>query len=146
MRLPLLAVLAGLAASPPVWEAKAQEPRAEEPRHGGVLKVFHRDSPASPSILEESSDFVTAPFMRNFTQYCNRALQPLFDRQSMETDPAARRALVWEIDRRLQEDLARPILYHNKAVTCWQPWLHGITPMMNSVYNWPQFEDVWLER
>lgn len=83
---------------------------------------------------------------RNFTQYCNKELQPLFDRQSMETDPAARRALVWEIDRKLQEDLARPILYHNKVATCWQPWLHGITPMVNSIYNWPRFEDVWLDR
>jgi len=31
-----------------------------------VLHVFHRDSPASPSILEESSDSVTAPFMAVF--------------------------------------------------------------------------------
>jgi peptide/nickel transport system substrate-binding protein len=83
---------------------------------------------------------------RNFTQYCNKDLQPLFDRQSMETDVEKRRAMVWDIDKRLQEDLARPILYHNKAATCWQPWLHGISPMVNSVYNWPRFEDVWLDR
>lgn len=83
---------------------------------------------------------------RNFTQYCNKDLEPLFERQSMETDVAKRRAMVWEIDRRLQEDLARPILYHNKVATCWQPWLHGITPMVNSIYNWPRFENVWLER
>ena len=83
---------------------------------------------------------------RNFTQYCNKNLEPLFDRQSMETDVARRRTMVWEIDRKLQEDLARPILYHNKAATCWQPWLHGITPMVNSVYNWPRFQDVWLDR
>ena len=83
---------------------------------------------------------------RNFTQYCNRELEPLFDKQSMESDVAKRRALVWEIDKKLQEDLARPILYHNKAATCWQPAVHGITPMVNSVYNWPRFEDVWLDR
>ena len=41
---------------------------------------------------------------------------------------------------------ARPILYHNKAATCWQPALHGITPMVNSVYNWPRFENAWLDR
>ena len=40
--------------------------QAQEPKHGGVLHVFHRDSPASPSILEESSDSVTAPFMAVF--------------------------------------------------------------------------------
>ncbi len=85
-------------------------------------------------------------FSRNFAQYCNKALQPLFDRQSQELDVAKRRAMVWEIDRKLQDDLARPILYHNKAATCWQRWPHDITPMVNSVYNWPRFEDVWLDR
>ncbi len=83
---------------------------------------------------------------RNFTQYCNKELEPLFDQQSMETDVAKRRAMVWDIDKKLQEDLARPILYHNKAATCWQPPVHGITPMVNSVYNWPRFEGVWLDR
>ena len=83
---------------------------------------------------------------RNFTQYCNKELEPLFDRQSAETDVAKRRQLVWEIDRRLQEDLARPIIYHNKVATCWQPYLHGFTPMENSVYNFPRLENVWLDR
>ena len=83
---------------------------------------------------------------RNFTQYCNKDLEPLFDRQSLETDVEKRRKLVWDIDRRLQEDLARPILYHNKVATCWQPYLHGYTPMVNSVYNSPRFENVWLDR
>ncbi|HEY0184195.1 MAG TPA: ABC transporter substrate-binding protein [Rhodopila sp.] len=39
---------------------------AQEPKHGGVLHLFHRDSPSSPSILEESSDSVTIPFMAVF--------------------------------------------------------------------------------
>ena len=83
---------------------------------------------------------------RNFTQYCNKELEPLFDRQSRETDVEARRKMVWEIDRKLQADLARPIIYHNKVATCWQPYLHGFTPMENSVYNFPRLENVWLDR
>ena len=83
---------------------------------------------------------------RNFTQYCNKELEPLFDRQSQETNVETRRKLVWDIDRRLQEDLARPIIYHNKAATCWQPYLHGFTPMENSVYNFPRLENVWMDR
>src|SRR4051794_951721 len=39
---------------------------AEEPKHGGTLRVFHRDSPGSASILEEASDSVTAPLMAVF--------------------------------------------------------------------------------
>ena len=83
---------------------------------------------------------------RNFTQYCNRDLQPLFDQQSQETDVEARKKLVWEIDRKLQQDMARPILYHYPAATCWHPYLKGYTPMVNSVYNSPRFEAVWLDR
>ena len=83
---------------------------------------------------------------RNFSGYCNKELEPLFDQQSSETDPDKRRKLVWEIDHRLQEDLARPIIYHHKVATCWRPELHGFTPMENSVYNFPRLENVWLDR
>lgn len=83
---------------------------------------------------------------RNFTQYCNRDLQPLFDQQSQETNVEARKKLVWDIDRKLQQDMARPILYHYPAATCWHPYLKGYTPMVNSVYNSPRFEAVWLDR
>jgi hypothetical protein len=34
--------------------------------------------------------------------------QKLFDQQSMEADQENRRRLVWEIDKRLQEDVAHP--------------------------------------
>ncbi len=48
---------------------------------------------------------------RNYTHYCNKDLQKLFDQQSQETDVAKRKKLVWEIDKKIQEDVARPILY-----------------------------------
>ena len=83
---------------------------------------------------------------RNFTQYCNRDLQSLFDQQSQETNVETRKKLVWDIDRKLQQDMARPILYHYPAATCWHPYLKGYTPMVNSVYNSPRFEGVWLDR
>ncbi len=83
---------------------------------------------------------------RNYTHYCNRDLEKLFDRQSMETDLEKRKKLVWEIDRRLQEDVARPIIYHIRAGTCWWPDVKGFTMMVNSAYNGYRFEDVWLDR
>ncbi len=83
---------------------------------------------------------------RNFTNYCNPALEKLFEAQSMETDVAKRKAMVWEIDQRLQNDVARPIILHIQAATCWQPDVHGFTPMRNSSYNGYRFEDVWLNR
>ena len=72
-------------------------------------------------------------------------LQKEFDRQSMEADPEKRRRLVWEIDKRLQEEAARPIIYHLRAATCWQPRVKGLTIMVNSQYNGWRFEDLWLD-
>ena len=83
---------------------------------------------------------------RNYTGYCNRELQKLFDQQSAEADQHKRKQLVWEIDKRLQEDVARPIIYHTRAGTCWQPQVKGLTLMVNSVYNGWRFEDVWLDK
>jgi peptide/nickel transport system substrate-binding protein len=83
---------------------------------------------------------------RNYTGYCNPELQKLFDKQSMMTDQAARKKLVWQIDKKLQEDVARPIIFHGKNATCWQPYVKGFTTMMNSVYNGWRMEDVWLDK
>jgi peptide/nickel transport system substrate-binding protein len=82
---------------------------------------------------------------RNFTGYCNKDLEKLFDRQSSEPDPVKRRALVWEIDRKLQEDVARPIIFHERRATCWWPRVHGVTIMSNSSANGWRFEDAWLD-
>ena len=48
---------------------------------------------------------------RNYTNYCNKDIEKLFGEQSAETDVAKRKKLVWEIDKKLQEDVARPIIY-----------------------------------
>ena len=77
---------------------------------------------------------------------CNPELQKLFDRQSAETNQQKRRALVWDIDKKLQEDVARPIIFHNRGGTCWQPQLKGLTLMVNSIYNGYRFEDIWLDK
>jgi peptide/nickel transport system substrate-binding protein len=82
---------------------------------------------------------------RNYTGYCNPELEKQFARQSMEADQAKRRQLVWEIDKKLQEDGARPIIYHFRLATCWQPKLKGLTIMVNSQYNGWRFEDLWLD-
>ena len=47
-------------------------------------------------------------------------------------DREKRRRIVWKIDKRLQEDGARPIIYHTCAATCTQPRLKGLTVTVNS--------------
>jgi peptide/nickel transport system substrate-binding protein len=83
---------------------------------------------------------------RNYTHYCNADLEKLFDRQSQETDLEKRKQLVRDIDQKIQNDVARPIIFHTRAATCWQPYVHGFTPMVNSSYNGYRFEDLWLDR
>jgi peptide/nickel transport system substrate-binding protein len=83
---------------------------------------------------------------RNYTGYCNKELDQLFDKQSAEADQAKRKQLVWEIDKKLQLDAARPIVMHNRAATCWQPQVKGVTLMVNSIFNGWRMEDVWLDK
>jgi peptide/nickel transport system substrate-binding protein len=53
---------------------------------------------------------------------------------------------VWEIDKKLQEEGARPIIFQTVNATCWQPQVKGLTTMVNSIYNGWRFEDVWLDK
>ena len=83
---------------------------------------------------------------RNYGGYCNKELDQQFDRQSQEADQDKRRKLVWEIDKKLQEDAARPIVMHNRGATCWQPYVKGVTLMVNSIFNGWRMEDYWLDK
>ncbi|MGB9646063.1 MAG: ABC transporter substrate-binding protein [Stellaceae bacterium] len=83
---------------------------------------------------------------RNYGGYCNQAIDELIDRQSIETDPEKRRLLVWEIERKLIEEDVRPVLFHPRAAVCNQPWVKGMTQMVNGIYNGSRFEDVWLDK
>ena len=83
---------------------------------------------------------------RNYSGYCNPELDKKFNEQSAMSDQDKRKRLVWEIDRKLQEDAARPIIFHDIFATCWQPEVKGLTTMVNSIYNGWRMEDVWLDR
>ena len=83
---------------------------------------------------------------RNYTQYCNPEIDKLIFAQSKETDLAKRKQLIWEVERRLAEEVVRPIIFHNRAATCWYPHVKGVVLHQNSIYsNW-RLEDVWLEK
>src|SRR6266550_6624995 len=83
---------------------------------------------------------------RNYTNYCNPELEKMSEQQSQESDQQKRKKLVWEIDRRLQEDAARPMIYHYRLGTCWYPRVKNITIMHNSIFNGWRFEEAWLDR
>lgn len=82
----------------------------------------------------------------NYTNYCNPAIDELINAQSRETDPVKRKAIVWDIERALIEDGARPMIYNGNVNTCWQPELKGIVRKRDSIYNDWRFEQMWLDR
>jgi hypothetical protein len=79
----------------------------------------HLDSPASISIHRGSTISTLGSMMGLFNNLI------MFDQhvkqnssQSMEADPGKRKQIVWEIEKRLAEDSARPIIYPVSAA-CW---------------------------
>jgi peptide/nickel transport system substrate-binding protein len=82
----------------------------------------------------------------NYNGYCNPEFDRLVNQQSMESDRHKRKQLVWELERKLAEDGARPIIYYNRGGICWRPQVKGLTTMVNSIYNSWRMEDVWLDK
>ena len=62
---------------------------------------------------------------RNYTGYCNPELEKLFHQQSMMTDQDAAAEAGLGDRRKLQEDGARPVIYHGQGGTCWWPHVKG---------------------
>jgi len=119
-----------------------------------VPKLMRKDFKVGLNVLGTAVDDPDVYFYqnyvcnsaRNYMGYCDANFDKMVDQQSVEADPAKRKKLAWDIDHKLQEDMARPIIYHLRAATCWQPEVKGLTMMTNSQYNGWRFEDVWLDR
>jgi peptide/nickel transport system substrate-binding protein len=82
----------------------------------------------------------------NWDGYCSPEVDKLIVQQSQEPDEARRKQLVWEIERQLAEDVARPIIFYERAATCGQPYVKGQTMMVNSIFNGNRREDLWLDK
>jgi len=116
-------------------------------------KVMRKDFTVGMVVSENGLDDPDQQFYenyvcgaeRNYGGYCNRQLDELIDRQSIEPDQEKRRQIVWEIERRLAEDYVRPVIFYARQASCWQPRVKGMTLMVNSIYNGSRFEDLWLD-
>jgi peptide/nickel transport system substrate-binding protein len=117
-------------------------------------KVARRDYTVGMNLTGVGADDPDVNFVenysckseRNYTQYCNPEAEKLIDQQSTEADVNKRRELVWKIEALLNEDVARPIIYHDKSNHCWHPHLKGFVTHHNGIYsNW-RFEKVWLDK
>ena len=82
---------------------------------------------------------------RNYTDYCSEEVDRLMDQQSQELDRTKRLKLVWDIQRKLESDVARPMLgWRNEYFTQW-PHVKNLVPH-HSLYNYGRMQDVWLDK
>ena len=118
-----------------------------------VPKLMRKDFTVAMSLSGSAVDDPDTQFYENYScrssrNYtgCNRELDALIERQSAEVDPAKRKELVWQVERKLIDDAVRPIIFFMRQGTCWQPEVKGLTLMDNSIFNSWRMEDVWLDR
>lgn len=82
---------------------------------------------------------------RNYGDYCSEEVMRLVDQQSQEVDPQKRRALVWQIQRKLEEDAARPTMGWRTDTFAHHAHVKNLIPH-NVTYNWARHQETWLDR
>ena len=117
-------------------------------------RLMRKDFRVGLNVTESEVDDPDAQFyenykcggLRNYTGYCNKSVDELIERQSQETNAEKRRQLVWQIERKLIEEDARPDILYVRGITCRRPYVKGLISMVNSIYNGSRFEDLWLDQ
>jgi peptide/nickel transport system substrate-binding protein len=82
---------------------------------------------------------------RNYSDYCNKEIDSLIEKQSQTTDQKKRLQLVNEIDKRLQLDGARLMLGWSKEYVVMWPFVKNLVPHQ-SIYNYGRMQEVWLDK
>jgi peptide/nickel transport system substrate-binding protein len=108
---------------------------------------------AGPNLTGVSVDDPDANFYenfacgspRNYTGYCDEQVMKMIDQQSQELDPKKRLALVGQIQKKLEEDAARPTV--DWRLDYYLQWQHvkNLVPHQ-SIYNWGRMQEVWLDK
>jgi peptide/nickel transport system substrate-binding protein len=76
----------------------------------------------------------------------NPQVEALLDQPSQEANSDKRKAIVWQIERILGEDVARPIIYHNRVSTCRPRASHGRRAPREAFSNNWRFEHIGLDK
>jgi peptide/nickel transport system substrate-binding protein len=81
---------------------------------------------------------------RNCSGYCNEEIQKLIDAQSQELDPKKRLAMIAGIQKKLEDEAARPVLsWRLDYFTVW-PHVKNMMPHQ-SIFNVGRFQEVWRD-
>jgi peptide/nickel transport system substrate-binding protein len=82
---------------------------------------------------------------RNYSQYCSEEVMKMIEAQSQELDPKKRLQLVWNIQKKLEADAARPMLdWKLDYFTVW-PHVKNLVAHQ-SIYNWGRMQEVWVDK
>jgi peptide/nickel transport system substrate-binding protein len=82
---------------------------------------------------------------RNYGDYCSEEVTRLIDQQSQEIDQKKRLALVWQLQKKLEEDAARPTMGWRTDRFAHYPYVKNLIP--NQVtYNCCRLQEVWLDK
>jgi peptide/nickel transport system substrate-binding protein len=82
---------------------------------------------------------------RNYGDYCNEEVGRLIEQQSQEIDTQKRLALVWQIQKKLEADAARPTMGWRTDRFAHYPYVKNLIP--NQVtYNCCRLQEVWLDK
>ena len=122
----------------------------QTPKRGGILNAMLAEDPPGFSVHESStisgvwplspcySNLVNRNLVfflrRNYTDYCDEQVDRLIEAQSQELDRAKRLKLVWEIQRKLEADVARPMLGWRKEYFTQWPYVKNLVPD-NALYK-----------
>ena len=82
---------------------------------------------------------------RNYSDYCDEQMDKMIDAQSSELDKTRRLKMVHEIQKKLEADVARPMLGWRKEYFVTWPHVKGLVAH-NSLYNWARKQDVWMDK
>jgi peptide/nickel transport system substrate-binding protein len=117
-------------------------------------KVMRRDYTIGAVPMETSVDDPDQMFpenfvcgaARNYTGYCNPEFDKMVHAESVEADAQKRKEIVWQLERILADAAIRPVLFYPAGASCYQPYVKGMTIMVNTIYNGWRMEDVWLDK
>ncbi len=107
---------------------------------GSSIAGYGVDDP--DSILSESFLCKSA---RNYQGSCNEEVDRLIAQQSQELDGKKRLALLVRIQKKIEEDAARPVLAWRFDHFAHAPRVKNLVPH-HTPYSYGRMEDVWLDR
>jgi peptide/nickel transport system substrate-binding protein len=81
---------------------------------------------------------------RNYSQYCDPEIDALFERQSRATDPAERRRLVWELEKKVLVGHSKIML--GRLEVWWALYWRTVRNFKHrsNLYNFERRDDTWL--